>query len=100
MTTRLMPSAKMGSLPKKTDFRKDDVLYKIVGDAICHFLVTDDTGERRLMLRAYEDTGRLSNRALKIQGDELNFYKIDHLATNLRRAYFLSVEKHEPRKTG
>lgn len=98
MTTRLMPSAKIGNLPKQTDFRKDDVLYKIVGDKVLHFLVTDDTGERRLILRAYEETGRLSNRSLKIQGDELGFYKIDHLATNLRRAYFISVGKHEAKK--
>ena len=107
MSTRLMPNAKVGNLPKTTNFRKDDVLYKIVSGRIVQFLVIDDTGECRLVIRAYEESGRLSSRTLRIQGNELGFYKIDHLATNLRRAYFEAVslsnksaEKHDTRKAG
>lgn len=100
MSQRMMPAVKVGSLPKQNVFKKDDILYKVVSDKIFQFLVTDDTGECRLVLRVYEDSGVLSSRSVTISGAELNFYQLNRLATNLRREFFKLANNHESRATG
>lgn len=94
--TLSMPQVRVSKLPQTTFFSKDDVLYKIIDNKLCKFLVLAVTGECRVKLRAFQtnESGQLSNHIFEIQNRELDFYQLDAAHTQLRKAFFDLVRQN------
>jgi hypothetical protein len=91
----LAPQPRIGVLPEDNPFKIDDILFKIVEGRKCNYLVIQIAGERRLKLRAYQETGVLSNHTFVIDQNQTGLYKIDELATKLRKAFYDLKHLHE-----
>lgn len=92
--TLARPEMVVCNLKKITQFEENDVLYKIVNEDICKFLVVDVKGENRIKLRALHKNGLLTNHIFEVKDLELNYYKVDTAHTALRKAYYEQVRKN------
>jgi hypothetical protein len=93
--TILTPKPRNGVLPQLSPFKEDDILYKIVEGRKCSYLVIQIAGEQRLRLRAYDNDGALSNHTFVIDQRQIGLYKLDSLATKLRKAFYDLKRLHE-----
>ena len=94
--TLSMPNVTICTLPKATIFEPNDVLYKIVGERLCKYLVLEIKGESTIKVRAFQNGGAdLSNHTFEVQGKELDLYQVDVAHTKLRKAFYDLVRKND-----